>query len=531
MALGRFRGWSRCPENEAESDVYEIEVFVWPDGAENRSGRPLTSHQLDSTMKLDKRTLICRALTSSLAVTALLITNITNITGRAADVTPDEARAIAKEAYIYGFPLVDNYRIQYGYFVDRQNPEFRAPWNQIHNTPRVYTPEDKAIQTPNSDTPYSFVGMDLRTEPVVLTVPVIDKSRYFSVQLIDAYTFNFDYIGSRATGNDGGSFLIAGPSWKGELPKGVKKILRSETEFVFAVYRTQLFNPEDLDNVKKVQAGYKAETLSAFLGTAAPKAAPAIDFIKPLSPAEEKTSTEFFNILNFVLQFAPPNPSETELLARFAKIGVGAGKTLDVSKPEIKAAIEQGMADAWADFAGLEKQIAAGKVTSGDIFGTREYMKNNYLYRMAAAVLGIYGNSKLEAMYPTYYVDGSKQKLTGANRYTLRFAPGQLPPVSAFWSLTMYEQPQSLLVANPINRYLVNSPMLPQFKRDADGGLTLYIQNESPGKDHEANWLPAPKGPFSLIMRLYWPKEEATEGKWIAPPLSSEVKVNLKRGE
>ena len=190
----------------------------------------------------------------------------------------------------------------------------------------------------------------------------------------------------------------------------------------------------------------------------------------------------------------------------------------------MKTAIEHGMADAWADFAGLEKQFDAGKVTSGDVFGTREYLKNNYLYRMGAAVLGIYGNSKQEAMYPVYGVDAAKQKLNGANRYTLRFAPGQLPPVNAFWSLTMYELPASLLVANPLNRYLLNSPMLPQFKRDADGGLTLLIQNESPGKDKEANWLPAPKGPFIMYMRLYWPKDEAVNGKWTAPPLKQAKK-------
>jgi hypothetical protein len=438
-----------------------------------------------------------------------------------AEVTPAEARAIAKEAYIYGFPMVDNYRIQYGYFVDRKDPEYKAPWNQIHSIPRVYTPADTAIQTPNSDTPYSFVGMDLRAEPIVLTVPAIEKERYYSIQLIDAYTFNFDYIGSRATGNEAGSFVIAGPGWKGATPKGVKKVIRSETEFVLAVYRTQLFNPGDLDNVKKVQAGYKAQTLSAFLGTAAPKAAPVIDFIKPLTPAEEKTSLQFFNILNFLLQFCPTDPSETALMARFAKIGVGAGKTFDASKlsPEMTKAMEGGIADAWADFAGLVKQFDAGKVTSGDVFGTRKYLKNNYLYRMGAAVMGIYGNSKLEAMYPVYGVDEAKQKLDGANRYTVRFAPGQLPPVNAFWSLTMYELPKSLLVANPINRYLVNSPMLPQFKRDADDGLTLLIQNESPGKDKEANWLPAPKGPFIMYMRLYWPKAEAVNGKWTAPPL------------
>src|SRR5687768_4400286 len=247
-------------------------------------------------------------------------------------VTPAEARTIAKEAYIYGFPMVDNYRIQYAYFVDRKNPEFKAPWNQIRNIPRVFTPNDKAIQTPNSDTPYSFAGLDLRTEPMVLTVPAIEKERYYSIQLIDAYTFNFDYIGSRATGNEAGSFLIAGPNWKGETPKGVKKVIRSETEFVLAGYRTQLFNSGDIENVKKIQAGYKVQPLSAFLGQPAPKPAPAINFIKPLTPQTQKTSLEFFNILNFILQFTPADPSEKELMERFAKIGIGAGKKFDASK-------------------------------------------------------------------------------------------------------------------------------------------------------------------------------------------------------
>ena len=434
-------------------------------------------------------------------------------------VSPAEARAVAKEAYIYGFPLVDNYRVEYGYFVDRQNAEFKAPWNQIKNIPRVFTPADVAVQTPNSDTPYSWLGLDLRAEPVVLTLPPMDKKdRYFSVQFTDFYTFNFAYLGTSTSGNDGGTFLVAGPDWKGETPKGVQKVIRSETEFIVAIYRTQLFSPADLDNVKKIQAGYKVQTLSAFLGTPAPPAAPQIDFIRPLTPVEQKTSLGFFNILNFVLQFCPTNPSETELMERFAKIGVGADKTFDPNKltPKIKSAIEQGRADAFTEFAGGVKQMTEGKLTSGDLFGTREYLKNNYLNRWLGTI-GIYGNSKQEAMYPIYYTDSSGQKLNGANRYTLRFAPGQFPPVNAFWSLTMYELPASLLTANSINRYLINSPMLPQLKRDADGGLTLLIQNESPGKDKEANWLPAPKGPFAMYMRLYWPKQEALDGKWTAP--------------
>lgn len=431
-------------------------------------------------------------------------------------------RAIAKEAYIYGSPMVDSYRVTYAYFVARENPEYKGPFNQIRNFARLMTPDDKAVQTPNSDTAYSFLGLDLRAEPVVITVPKVTNNRYFVLQFVDTYTHNFAYVGSTTTGNDGGSFLVVGPDWKGEAPKGVKQVIQSETELALVPFRTQVFGPDDIENVKAVQAGYKAQTLSAFIGQPAPKAAPAIDYIKPLTPEAQKTSLEFFNILNFVLQFGPTHPSEQELMARFAKIGVGAGQTFDASKlsPEMKTAIEQGIADAWQALDGAEKEMEAGKVTSGDLFGTRESLHNNYLYRMLGAVWGIYGNSQTEAIYPTYTVDADGQKLdAAANRYTVRFAPGQLPPVKAFWSLTLYEMPASYLYANPINRYLLNSPMLPQFKKDADGGLTFYIQPESPGADKEANWLPAPKGPFKLVMRLYGPKVEALEGKWIAPPI------------
>ncbi len=454
-----------------------------------------------------------------LVCTAAMLVVQPAMAAQTAAVSPAEARAIAKEAYVYGYPMVDNYRIQYAYFVDTKNPEFKAPYNQLFNIPRVFTPEDKAIQTPNSDTPYSWIGLDLRSEPIVFTVPPIEKGRYWSLQLIDLYTHNFDYLGTRTTGNGGGSFMIAGPGWKGDKPKGITKVIRSETSIASAQFRTQLFNPADLDNVKRVQNQYIVQPLSAFLGKAAPKPAPPIDFIVPLSAEAQRTSLDFYSQLNFLLQFAPAAPSEKALMARFAKLGVGAGKTFDAKtlSPEMMKAIEQGMADAWADFNGVVSQVNTGQLASGDLFGTRAYLKNNYLYRMAGAALGIYGNSKEEAMYPAYYVDANGQKLDGAQRYSLRFAPGQLPPVNAFWSMTMYEQPSSLLVPNPLNRYLLNSTMLPTFKRDADGGLTLLIQNESPGKDAEANWLPAPKGPFSVIMRLYLPKSEALEGRWKAP--------------
>jgi len=437
-------------------------------------------------------------------------------------VTPEQVRAIAKEATIYGFPLVDSYRVQHSYFVDPRNPEFKAPWNTLFSNARVYTPEDKAVQTPNSDTPYSFIGADLRAEPLVFTVPAVEKERYYSLQFIDMYTFNFAYVGSRATGNDAGSFLLVGPHWKGETPKNIKAVIRSETDFALVVYRTQLFNSADIDNVKKIQAGYKVQALSGFLGQPPAPAMPAIDFIKPLMPEQQRTSIEFFNVLNFVLQFCPTDPSEEALRARFATIGIGTGKRSDANwlTPGLRQAFEDGMADAWEAFkVHKETMVDTGKASSADSFGTRAFLKNDYMARMSGAVLGIYGNSKDEAFYPVYFLDEGKQALNGANRYILRFPNGQLPPVHAFWSLTMYELPASLLYANPINRYLINSPMLPSLKRDADGGITLYVQNESPGKDRESNWLPAPKGPFFSVMRLYWPEAQALDGQWKAPPL------------
>jgi hypothetical protein len=442
--------------------------------------------------------------------------------GSSTPITADEARAIAKEAYIYGFPLVDNYRIQYAYFQDSGNPEYKAPWNTLFNNARVYTPEDKAIQTPNSDTPYSYVGADLRAEPLVFTVPAVPKERYYSLQFIDMYCFNFAYVGSRATGCDAGSYMLVGPDWKGEKPAGIKQVIHCETQFAFVLYRTQLFNAADIENVKKIQSGYKVQPLSQFLGKPAPPAAPEIDFVKPLTPAEQKTSPEFFNVLNFVLQFCPTHPSEEALRVRFAKVGIKPGGPFDAQQltPEMRQAVEDGMADAWKEFAELkETQLDTGKLGGSDMVGSRQELNNNYLYRFVIASLGIYGNSPAEAFYPPYFVDEAGGKLIGTNRYTLRFAPGQLPPVNAFWSVTMYEMPASLLYDNPLNRYLINSSMLPDLKKDADGGLTIYLQHDSPGADKEANWLPAPPGPFFAAMRLYWPKPEVLDGRWKAPPL------------
>lgn len=437
-----------------------------------------------------------------------------------AQMTPDQARAVAKDAYIFGFPIVDNYRILYSYYVDEQDPDYKGAWNQIHSTARVFTPADKTIQTPNSDTPYSMLGADLRTEPLVLTVPPVAQDRYYSLQFVDGYTYNIDYLGSRTTGNGGGTYLLAGPDWQGPTPDGIAKVIRSDTELAAVIYRTQLFGPSDLAEVERIQAGYLVEPLSAYLDQPPPAPAPPIDFVPPLSPEQQKTSPQFFEILDFAMQFAPGRPADQDLLTRMAGLGMGPGGDFDADKltPELRAAVEGGMADAWTEMQEFQKQqLQTGKVSSADLFGSPDQIGDNYLYRMAGAVLGIYGNSKDEAVYPTTDVDAAGAPLTGANRYTYRFAPNQLPPVNAFWSLTMYQMPESLLVDNPIQRYLINSPMLPSLVADPDGGYTLYLQHESPGPGQEANWLPAPEGPFRLVLRLYWPKPDALNGTWQAP--------------
>jgi hypothetical protein len=332
-------------------------------------------------------------------------------------ITPAEARAIAKDAYIYGFPLVDSYRILYSYFVDRSSPEYKAGWNEkVYNNARVFTPEDKAMQTPNSDTPYSQLGLDLRTEPMVLTMPAVEKGRYYTAEVNDLYTFISGYIGSRVTSNEAGDYMIAGPDWKGEKPPGIKAVIPCETQLAFIFYRTQLFRPEDIENVKRIQAGYRVQPLSRFLGKSVPPPAPPIDFMKPISAEAQRTSLEFFNELNFVLGFCPTHSSEQQLMARFARLNIGAGKIFDANalSPDIRKAIEDGRADAWQAMDDLSKRIAAGEVTSGDVLGTRESLKNNYLYRMHGTVAGIWGNVKEEAIYHGWYTDSAGQKLDGS---------------------------------------------------------------------------------------------------------------------
>jgi len=427
------------------------------------------------------------------------------------------AKAIAEEGFIYGLPIVMNYAAMYDFAVDKSSSQFKAPFNEIHNEARVFTYKDTTVVTPNSDTPYSVLWLDLRAEPMVLSVPAVDKSRYYTVQLCDGNTFNYGYIGSRATGNGPGDYLVVGPDWKGETPAGIKKVFNSSTQFSIAIYRTQLLNPQDMPNVVKVQAGYKVQPLSAYLKQPAPPAAPAVNFPKI---DKELVKTNFFEYLDFLLQFAPAGPEEQDIRAKLARIGIGAGKTFDFKdlslehKAEVGLGMKEGDAKVTKAADNLGKDVNGWKVSA--LAGDRAFFNGDWLRRAAAAKAGIYGNDAVEATYPLTKTLANGEELDGSKHdYTLTFPKGQLPPVNAFWSVTMYDGKTQFLIENPINRYLINSPMLPAMTENPDGSVTLYIQHKTPGKDKEANWLPAPDGPIYLVMRLYWPKTEAPS---ILPP-------------
>jgi hypothetical protein len=438
--------------------------------------------------------------------------------------SPTETQRIAEAGYIFGLPIVMNYAVMYEYAVDRSSAQFKAPFNEIKNEARVFTYQDTAIITPNSDTPYSFAWMDLRAEPIVLSVPAVERSRYYVVQLIDGNTYNYGYIGSRATGAEAGDYMVVGPDWQGETPSGIKKVFRSGTQFSLAGFRTQLLSADDMANVVAVQAGYKMQPLSAYLRRQPPSAAPAVAF-PPINKA--LASSNFFEFLDFALQFAPPTAIEAAIRADLARIGVGPAKTLAFKdlpselKQEIVAGMQAGQAKVADAVATAGANINGWRVSA--LLGDVAFFNGDWLRRAAGAQAGIYGNSEVEATYPITRADADGQPLDGSkNNYTLTFAAGETPPVNAFWSVTMYDGKTQLLIQNPINRYLINSPMIPTLTKGADGSLTLYIQNKSPGADKEANWLPAPDGPIYLVMRLYWPKDTPSilpvgQGTW-GPP-------------
>jgi len=435
-----------------------------------------------------------------------------------------------QQAYVYGFPMIAAYKAMYQFAIDKSNSQFKAPLNQIWNDSKTFTPKDTAIVTPNADTPYSMVEMDLRAEPLVFCLPKVDKGRYYSVQLADMYSYNVGYMGSRTTGNDPGCYMVAGPDWKGEVPKGIKKAFPLETQFGFAIFRTQLFNAADMPNVLKIQKGYVVEPLSTYLKQPAPPAAPAIEW--PAFNGDEPFKLQFPKYANFLLQFCPEVAQDKDIRAKMAAVGIAPGQSWDESKlsetqkGELALGVKEGFDAVSKRADNIGKNINNWQV--GAAQGDRSFYKGDYLLLAAAAKAGIYGNDPEEAMYPLTTKDGTGAQLDASkHNYTLTFAKGDLPPVNAFWSVTMYDGKSQLLIENPINRYLINSPMLSSMKKNADGSLTIYIQKDAPAADKKANWLPAPNDTVYMVMRLYWPKEPPApsilppgDGTWKPPAVT-----------
>lgn len=423
--------------------------------------------------------------------------------------TPEETRGIAKDAWIYAFPLMESYNTWYPQAVLKDSPTYVGGFNVFRHYSQAFTAANHDIVTPNNDTPYSWAWLDLRAEPIVISVPEVPKDRYYVLQFIDLFTYNCAYIGSRTTGNDAGDFLMVGPQWKGEVPPGFKKVFKSETQIVGILGRTQLNGPEDVENVKKVQAGYKLTPLSTFTKTTAPPAARALSF-----PPYDKTkaaSHDFITYLNFILALAePPHPKEVALRKRFEKIGIVPGQPWDASKVDAATlgAIDEGVRDGQA---ALKAKLEV-TLSSNGIFGSREALGEDYLMRCAGAAKGLYGNDLAEAWYGGYVGDGTQLS-------QVHFSKAELPPAKFFWSVTLYTLPDRFLYDNPLNRYSIGD-RTKSLKYDADGGLSLYVGHATPGADKESNWLPAPAGKFSLVARIYGPSEAAMTGKWTLPALT-----------
>lgn len=456
---------------------------------------------------------------ASVIALAMLSAGATSVTAATADrLTTEQFKTIAEQGFIYGLPLVMNYAIMNEYAVDSNSSQFKAPFNQIKNLPRVFSYKDTAVVTANSDTPYSFLWLDLRAEPMVLSVPAAPKDRYISVMLADAHTYNYGYMGSRATHGKAGKYMVVGPDWKGEMPAGIDGVFHSLTPFSFAAYRTQLINAEDMPNVVKIQDQYKVESLSAFLGQPPPTAAPDPNFLQATTAG---IKTNFWNYLGAALEYIPELDEDKDIRAQLAKIGIGPGKTFDMTSlsPERQKVMVEAMK---AGDTKVDTYLASGMTDVngwqlGSLPGDQAHYNGDWVMRAATAKAGIYGNDAAEAVYPLGRVDVDGNTLdTSKHNYTLTFAADNMPPVNAFWSVTMYYGKSQLMVENPINRYLVNTAMVPAMAKNADGSVTIYIQKDSPGKDKEANWLPAPDDTAYMVMRLYWPKP-ATEAVSVLP--------------
>ena len=436
------------------------------------------------------------------------------------NISPQEAEQIAEEAYIYAFPMLMGYRFAFASFLMPGIASYRGPVNTLTGKAVTLDHNFKDVVTPNADTPYSMALLDLRAEPVVLQVPAV-TDRYYVFQFVDLFGTNPHFIGSRATGSKAGTFLLVGPRWDGEAGDEFDGVLPFDTDLVFVIGRTQSLGPDDVAALAKVMASYKMQPLSAYHGEDAP-AAPAVQW--PIWNDEASSDERFIGYLNLLLSFCQPShPSEAELMARFAQIGIGPGLPFDADAlhDELREALRAGVSAAQETMAAKVRNVGQ-KVNgwgSSDVFGTRQWYARDYLLRAAAAMAGWGGNDVIEAVYPTTREDADGEPLDGAHRYRMTFTT--LPPAQAFWSVTMYDTSYDgtagYLVENPINRYLINSTTQ-GLVHGEDGSLTITVQHAKPQDAAElANWLPAPEGPFYIVMRIYWPEQAALDGSWTPP--------------
>jgi hypothetical protein len=435
---------------------------------------------------------------------------------RAPALSPDEARAIAKEAWLYAYAPLQGYQTLWNQTQNKAFPGYVGGFNQFRHYARSATPADTDIVTPNNDTPYSWAWLDLRAEPILLSLPAVPAPRYYVNQWFDLYTHNFAYTGVRSTGRQAGTYLFVGPRWKGTVPKGITRVFRAETDFVGTLTRTQLNGPSDIPQLQALQAQYRLIPLSRFTAKATPPSSPRVAW--PVWDASKAEGIGFIGYLNALLPFMPTEPSERALMERFARIGIGPGVPFDPAKLDlsIRTAMEEGVVSAAQEL----KAKALTQTSSQGFFGTREELGPDYItFRSMGALLGIYGNSSEEAFYASQQTGSDGKVLDGRRHWMLRFEPGQLPPATEFWSVTMYNLPERLLVENSLNRYSIGD-RTPGLKLGADGSLEIYIQNENPGADKASNWLPAPAGPFFFVARLYGPKDPVLKGKWKLPRLT-----------
>ncbi len=466
-----------------------------------------------------------RVLAFFLAICSVLILSgyVAEAAAKEAQLTPEEIKAITREAYIYAYPMMENYKMIYVLKVWEDSPVYEAPFNELTHNAVLLGPEYTVMVRPNNDTFYSNVIFDLRAEPMILSVPAIADNRYYSWQLIDLFTHNVGYVGTRATGSQAGKYLIAGPDWSGEKPEGITKVIQTDSNILLALARTQVYSADDAENARKIMNEYKVETLSQFMGAPTPEASTPLDF--PVYSLEEIRSVGFITYLNFALGLVKPNPSEEALLKRFSKIGIGENVPFDVNsidsatKKIMQEAIDEAMVEIEAETKNLGTVVDGWMQVSG-AFGSPKAMEGKFLTRAAAAYFGLYGNDLEEAFYPDTTIDENGDALDGSkHNYVLHFAKDRLPPVKAFWSFSMYKMPEQLFTENEINRYVISSAT-DGLKYNEDGSLDIYIQKEKPSADKVSNWLPAYDGEFSLQARLYWPEPESLDPLYVLPKVT-----------